>query len=75
VKAIMTFGDDGTAQCLYHELIDLHELGHLACERASVIEFDQATQEWQVKSSDGATLLYCHASREVCLQWERDHLQ
>jgi hypothetical protein len=74
VKAVMTFGDDGTAQCLYHELIDLHELGHLACERASVIEFDQATQQWQVKLPDGDEVLFQHSSREACLDWEREEL-
>ena len=75
MKAIMTFTPDGNAECLYHELIDLHGLGRLACERASVIEFDQATQVWQVKPPDAATVLFSHASRNVCLQWEHDHLQ
>ena len=75
MKAVMTFTDDGMAQCLYHELIDLTELGHLCCTRASVIEFDAATQEWQVKLPDGDAVLFSHASREACLQWEHDHLQ
>ena len=74
MKAIMTFGDDGTAQCLYHELIDLTELGHLCCERASVIEFDAATQEWQVKLPGSEKVLFQHSSRETCLAWEREEL-
>ena len=75
MKALMTFTPDGNAECLYHEMIDLHELGRLACERASVIEFDEATQEWQVKRPGGDTVLFSHVSREACLDWERNHLQ
>ena len=72
--ASLVFNPSGTAQCLYFEEIDLHALGTLRCERASRIEFDAGTQQWEVMPADSDTVLYRSPSRQQCLAWERQHL-
>ena len=70
-EAVLTFNPDGTAEGLYTETIPLHTLGRLSVQRASTIEFDHSTQEWVVRSPEGAEL-YQSPSRQQCLDWERD---
>lgn len=70
-EAVLTFNTDGTAQGLYTEAISLCALGRLNIQRASTIEFDDAAQEWVVRSPEGAEL-YQSPSRQQCLDWERD---
>ena len=72
---VITFGLDGTAHCLYNELIDLQQLGRLCCRRASVVEFNPETQQWEVKHPALGTVLHSHPSRQTCLDWELAHLQ
>ena len=66
------FNPDGTAQGLYTEAIPLNALGRLRVKRASTIEFDDASQEWVVRSPEGARL-YQSPSRQQCLDWERGY--
>lgn len=71
LEAVLTFNPDGTAEGLYTEAISLCALGRLSVQRASTIEFDHSTQEWVVRSPEGAEL-YQSPSRQQCLDWERD---
>ena len=71
-EAVLTFNTDGTAHGLYTEAVSLHALGRLSIRRASTIEFDDASQEWVVRSPEGARL-YQSPSRQRCLDWEREH--
>ncbi len=69
------FTPDGAARCLWTEAVPLHELGRLEIQRASTVEFDPASQEWEVRlASDPDVVAFSHASRETCLQWERNTL-
>ncbi len=70
----LTFTPDGTGHCLYAETINLRTLGSLACRRASLVEFSEPLQEWQVKTPDRRRTLFSSPSRQTCLDWERDHL-
>jgi len=71
----ITFAVDGTAHCLWTEAVSLHELGRLDVQRASHIEFNTATQQWEVRlMSDPSDVAFSHASRDGCLQWERETL-
>ncbi len=70
--SVITFAPDGSARCLYSELIDLTRLGPLHVQRASNVEFNPARQQWEVHSRTGR-LLYSHRSRAVCLAWEQQH--
>ena len=63
------FKPDGTAVCLWHEAIALHELGWLALERASTVDFNNHDQKWEVKDLAGR-VLFSAKSRSVCLEWE-----
>ncbi len=53
---VLKFDPAGTGHCLYSELIDLTALGPLAVQRASNVEFNPATQQWEVHGRDGRLL-------------------
>jgi len=71
--AILKFDGEGNGHCLYTELIDLRQLGHLQISRASTIEFNNQKAEWEVKDMNNQ-LLFQNPSRSVCLAWEQQHL-
>jgi hypothetical protein len=62
----------GDVRCLYTERIDLRQLGELKITRATTIEFNHQTSEWEVMDSENK-LLFHHASRSTCLAWEQQH--
>jgi hypothetical protein len=70
----LTFDQDGTGHCLYGEMIDLQALGRLECRRASHIEFDAESQQWQVLSPDCKNILFSSPRRLDCQAWEQAHL-
>ena len=70
----ISFKPDGTAQCLWTEVLPLHELGRLEIHRASNIEFNNATQHWEVKDRRGK-VRFIAKSRVACLEWEQQNLQ
>ncbi len=70
--AILTFRTDGTARGLYTDEIPLRELGRLTCRRVSRIEFDARSQLWEVRPAGRkGSVLFRHASRAACVDWER----
>jgi hypothetical protein len=69
---IIVFTPDGAGHCLYTENIDLSSLGKLEINRATMIEYDNKAQAWQVHDNSGFPL-FSSPSRETCLEWERQH--
>ena len=69
---VIHFNPDGTGAGLYTELIDLREIGSLEVVRASEIEFNETTQQWEVFDYTG-NRVFTDPSREACLRWERQH--
>lgn len=69
---ILTVAPGGVVTGLYTETIPLGELGALHVERLTTIEFEQQTQQWEVKDRDGKTL-FTDPSRTCCLEWEHEH--
>jgi hypothetical protein len=67
--SVITFDSNGDGHCLYTEAVDLSTIGPLQVARASNIEFNQAEQQWEVKSSEGE-ILFRSRSRSICLGWE-----
>ena len=67
-----SFAPGGEGRCLYTEAIDLAAIGPLRIRRATNIEFNEATQQWEVRDAGGA-LLHSDPSREACLIWEHRH--
>ncbi len=70
----ISFKTDGTAQCLWTEVLPLHELGRLEIHRATNIESNNTTQHWEVRDRKGRNCFFSR-SRSACLEWERENLQ
>ncbi len=68
------FNPDGSAHCLWTDAISLHDLGRLEITRASHIEFNNTTQQWEVIDRKGRVRFFAR-SRAACLQWEHQNLQ
>ncbi len=70
----ISFTPDDTAFCLWTEAVPLHELGRLEIHRAGNIEFNNATQHWEVKDQKGRVRFFAK-SRSACLDREQRNLQ
>jgi uncharacterized protein (DUF1919 family) len=69
----IVFSQEGTARCLWTEVLPLGELGRLEVERASAVEFNDSTQKWEVRlASNPEEVAFTDASRQTCLDWEKD---
>jgi hypothetical protein len=76
MTAVIELAGDGTGTCLHTDLIPLQELGRLSVRRASTVEFNPGTQEWEVIPEKCRHLtLFSNQSRQLCLDWERDNFQ
>ena len=58
---------------LHTELIDLSSLARLEIQRASINEFNNTSQRWEVKNLPGRMLFFAR-SRQACLTWEQSSL-
>jgi hypothetical protein len=65
----ISFHTDGTALCLWTEALPLRELARLEIHRATNIEFNNDTQQWEVKDLKGKVRFFAK-SRSACLEWE-----
>ncbi len=74
MNTTIQFKPDGTAQCLWTEVLPLHELGPLEITRASNVEFSNAKQQWEVQDRRGR-VRFIAKSRAACLEWEQENLQ
>lgn len=74
MNTTISFHVDGTARCLWTEALPLHELGRLEITRASTIEFNNSTQQWEVRDQKGKVRFFAK-SRSACLEWEQQNLQ
>ncbi len=67
---IISFYQNGTANCLWTEAIPLQEIGRLEITRASHVEFNNTTQQWVVKDRKKKVRFFSK-SRSACLEWEQ----
>ena len=70
----ISFTPAGTAHCLWTEALPLHELGKLQVTRASNIEFNNTTQQWEVRDRRSRIRFFAK-SRTACLEWEQTNSQ
>ena len=71
MNAILTIDAEGTVECLWTEALPLESLGPLTVKRASNIEFNDATQEWEVRLADNPqAVAFTNKSRAACVAWE-----
>jgi hypothetical protein len=74
MNTTVSFNPDRTAQGLWTEALPLHELGRLEIHRATDIEFNDATQQWEVEERRGKVRFFAK-SRSACLEWEQNNPQ
>ena len=71
MNAVIDIAPDGTARCLWNENLPLDSLGRLEVERASTVEFNPVSQEWEVRlASNPGRVAFAHKSRAACIAWE-----
>ena len=71
MNPVLTFELDGNGHCLHTDAIPLQSLGTLEISRATNVEFNPATQQWEMEDAEGV-ILFSHPSRSCCLAWELD---
>ena len=72
----ITFSPNATASCLHTDAIPLQSLGYCRTRRASWIDFNENTQEWEVRfAPHSLTCEYSHPSRQSCLDWELEYFE
>jgi hypothetical protein len=64
---------NGCVRALWTDAIPLRNLGPCTVERASTVDFNPTSQEWEVRVRADRPPLFCHPDRSRCLQWETDH--
>ena len=72
ITSVIRFDPQGEGHCLYSEALDLPSIGTLQIARATNVEFNHETQEWEVRGLEGQ-LLFSNRSRNICLDWEQQH--
>jgi hypothetical protein len=72
MNPVLTFEPDGVVRCLHTDAIPLQSIGTLTVQRATTIEFNASTQQWDVKDAAGV-ILHSNPSRSCCLAWEVEH--
>lgn len=70
----MSIAADGTARCLWTDALPLAEIGRLAIQRASTVEFNGDTQRWEVRLMGSHEPDFTSPSRSACIEWEVNHL-
>lgn len=70
MNTVIRFEPTGHAICLHTDAINLAELGKLTVRRASTVEFNETSQQWEVKI--GGTVRFSSPIRAACLYWERE---
>jgi hypothetical protein len=69
VKAVLTFSEGGIVTGLHTEAIPLDAIGALSISRLTSIEFNDSSQEWEVRDRAGE-VRFSHRFRQRCLEWE-----
>ena len=68
---VLAIKPDGNVFGLWTEAIPLQEIGALKMTRASTVEFNESTQQWEVRlASNPDRVAYSNQSRAKCIAWE-----
>lgn len=74
-KIVIAFDPTGEARAVQDDILASLDLGRMAMERASTVEWNETGQEWEVRFTDSQEVVYRHPSREQCIAWEVKQLQ
>lgn len=63
--------EDGNLTGLYSDEVDLRQIGHIEnVRRASNIEFNVASQEWEVIDAVTGKIVHTNPRRDEAIDWE-----
>jgi hypothetical protein len=72
---ILQVHPDGRRFAIYSDKLPLQELGHITTKRASNVEHNDKTQEWEVTLIGEETPRFANKSRQECIKWEVAHIE
>lgn len=65
--------EDGTVTALAGGPLSLADMGERTTKRASHVEFNSATNLWDVTDGETKKLLFSNADYDAALNWEVEH--
>lgn len=71
-EAVIVIGE-GTVTALAGGPLSIADMGVRTTKRASTLEFNSGTNEWEVRSIDPRDPLFSHRDYDVALKWEIDY--
>ena len=71
---LLSFAPDGTAHCLHSDAFPIAEIGSLNVRRASKVEFNDDTQQWEVHWPGSTAPDFAAPTRSACITWEIEQL-
>jgi hypothetical protein len=70
----LTITTEGDIVTLYDDRLHKLNLGPMTMRRASHVEFNAASQQWEVSLPvRTGEVLFTHHDRATCLAWEREY--
>jgi hypothetical protein len=70
MNIVFKINNQGDISCLWTEALPLVELGRMEINRASAVEFNADSQQWEVRLEGSNKVDFSHPSRAVCIGWE-----
>ena len=71
----IAFKPDGSAQCVWRDEIPRLRLGKLSVKRASNVEFNEATEEWEVRLVGSTEVIHSEPTRAGAIAWEIEFIE
>ena len=74
MQIVIQFDTAGNAIALHTDDLSLSCLGRMTVKRASLVEFNEDRQQWEVTIAGENRPSFSNSSRAKCLDWERKTL-
>lgn len=74
MKSVFHIEPSGTVRSVYSDKLSLAGHGTMEVKRASTIEFNSASQQWEVRWAGESDPVFSDPSRDECVKWEVERL-
>jgi hypothetical protein len=72
-KIYVKVAPNGDVTAIHNDILRLDTLGKLKVSRLSTVEFNNETQNWEVRDAETQNLLHTNKRRDKALEWEADY--